>query len=78
MQGEYAERETRYMIETMMKKKNVDQKQLEEYVKESEGKKYDEGKITKIRFNHNETRNIDIENILLAEEHSGEYVNTLF
>lgn len=78
MRGEYAEREKRYMIKTMMKKKNVDQKQLEEYLKGSDGKEYDEDRITKMRFASDETHIIDIENILLAEEHSGEYVNTVF
>jgi len=66
------------MIKTMMKKKNVDQKQLEEYLKGSDGKEYDEDRITKMRFASDETHIIDIENILLAEEHSGEYVNTVF
>jgi len=77
MKEEYMEREKRYMIETMMKKKNVDQKQMEEYFKRIEANKCDEDGITKIQLEADETYN-DVINKLLATEHNDEYVSTHF
>lgn len=77
MKEKYMERETRYMVEAMMKKKNISEKQLEEYYKETKEKKYDENYLTKIRFEADETYK-DIVNKLLAAEHDEEYVSTNF
>lgn len=62
------------MIEAMMKKKNVDEKQLEEYFKGVETKKYDEDDMAKIRLEADETYK-DIVNKLMAAGHTAEYVS---
>lgn len=71
------EREKRYMIEAMMKKKNVNQKQLEDYFNGIEGEKHDENDINKIRLKDDETYK-DIINKLLAAENIEEYVCCIF
>lgn len=71
------EREKRYMVEAMMKKKNISEKQLEEYFEEIKEKKYDENYLTKIRFEADETYK-DIVNKLLAAEHNEDDVNASF
>lgn len=74
MREKYLEREKRHMIEAMMKKKNVDEKQLEEYFKGIETKKYDEDDMAKIRLEADETYK-DIVNKLMAAGHTEEYVS---
>jgi hypothetical protein len=61
------------MIEAMMKKKNIDQKQLEEYFKGIEENKYDKDDITNIKFEANESYR-DIVNKILSAEQTKEYV----
>lgn len=61
------EREKRYMIETMMKKKNVTEKQLEDYFKGIEGDKIDDTNIKRIRFKDEETYKEIVNNMLTAE-----------
>lgn len=63
------------MIEAMMKKKNVDQKQLEEYFKGMETKKYDDDGMAKVKMEADETYK-DIVSKLLASEHAQGYVST--
>lgn len=70
------DREKRYMIEAMMKKKNVSQEQLEEYFKGVEIKSSRDD-ATKISLDVDETYE-DIVNELLAVEHTEEYVNLIF
>jgi len=61
------------MIEAMMKKKNVDKKQLEEYFKGVEENKYNKEDITNIKFESDESYR-DIINKILATENTEEYV----
>lgn len=61
------------MIEAMMKKKNVDQKQLEEYFKGIQENKYNKDDITKLKFEADESYR-DIVNKLLNIEHTDECV----
>lgn len=61
------------MIEAMMKKKNIDQKQLEEYFKAIEDNKYDKDDITNMKFEANESYR-DIVNKILSAEQTKEYV----
>lgn len=76
MDVEYMEREKLHMIEALMKKKNVDEKVLREYLKEMEGKKCDEDDMTKIQVEDDETLT-DIVNKLLTDENPAkEYVST--
>lgn len=78
MKEAYLEREKRYMVESMMKKKNVSLKHLEEYCNvEAEVKmKYDESQLQKIRIEADETYR-DIVNKLLTAERMDEYVNII-
>lgn len=76
MKEAYLEREKQYMVESMMKKKNVSQKHLEEYcnVQAEVKTKYNEAELQKIRIEADETYR-DIVNKLLAAERMEEYVN---
>lgn len=76
MREKYLEREKQYMIDAMMKKKNVDEKQLKEYFEGIEAKKYDEDDMAKIRLEADETYK-DIVNKLMAAERTEEYVSRL-
>lgn len=49
MKEKYLEQEKQYMIETVMKKKNINQEQIDEHIKQMNEKIYDEGYIEKIR-----------------------------
>ncbi|XP_025202203.1 uncharacterized protein LOC112599497 [Melanaphis sacchari] len=73
MRDKYLLREKRYMIEAMMKKKNVDQKQLEDYFKGIEENKYDKNEITNMKFEANESYK-DIVNKILSVEETNEYM----
>lgn len=68
------------MIETMMKKKNVDRKQLNEYLKGTDAKKHDRDGPTTMKLDADETYSADddVVNKLLADEHDEESVNTFF
>ncbi|CAH1731486.1 unnamed protein product [Aphis gossypii] len=73
MRDKYLQRERRHMIEAMMKKKNIDQKQLEEYFKAIEDNKYDKDDITNMKFEANESYR-DIVNKILSAEQTKEYM----
>lgn len=73
MRDKYLQREKRHMIEAMMKKKNVDQKQLEEYFKVVEENKYNKDDITNMQFEPDESYR-DIVNKILATENTEEHV----
>lgn len=73
MRDKYLQREQRHMIEAMMKKKKVDQKQLEEYFKGVEENKYNKDDITNMKFESDESCR-DIINKILATENTEEYV----
>lgn len=77
MREKFSEREKRHMIETMMKKKNVSQQQLDEYIKSIEMKTFDGSHVNKIRFQADETYR-HIINKLLAVEQTEEYVSISF
>uniref|UniRef100_A0A2S2R2B2 WD repeat-containing protein 63 n=1 Tax=Sipha flava TaxID=143950 RepID=A0A2S2R2B2_9HEMI len=68
----FTEREKRHMIETLMQKKNVNQQQLDEYIRNNEMKTSDESNVKKIRFKSDETYK-HIVNKLLAAEETKEY-----
>lgn len=61
------------MIEAMMKKKNVDQKQLEEYFKAVEENKNNKDDISNMKFEADESYR-DIVNKILTTENTEEYV----
>jgi len=73
MRDKYLQREKLHMIEAMMKKKNVDQKQLEEYFKGVEENKYNKDDITNMKFEADESYR-DIVNKILATEKTEEHV----
>eukprot|EP00102_Acyrthosiphon_pisum_P020917 XP_016658127.1 PREDICTED: uncharacterized protein LOC100571197 [Acyrthosiphon pisum] len=73
MRDKYLQREKRHMIEAMMKKKNVDQKQLEEYFKGLEENKYNKDDITNMKFEADESYR-DIVNKILATENTEEHM----
>ncbi|XP_060848211.1 dynein axonemal intermediate chain 3-like isoform X2 [Rhopalosiphum padi] len=73
MRDKYLQREKRHMIEAMMKKKNIDQKQLEEYFKGIEENKYDKDDITNMKFEANESYR-DIVNKILSAEQTKEHI----
>lgn len=73
MRDKYLQREKRHMIEAMMKKKNVDQKQLEEYFKGVEENKYNKDDITNMKFEADESCR-DIVDKILATENTEEHV----
>lgn len=71
----YLEREKRYMVETMMRKKNVDRKQLDEYRDKTEASKCNQDdSVARIRQEADENYR-DIVNKLLAVERAEEYVS---
>jgi len=74
LREKYMDREKKYMVESMMKKKNVNQKDLDEYLRGIETTKYDEDNMAKIRLEADEAYR-DIVNKLVAAEHTKEYVN---
>lgn len=76
MREKFTEREKRHMIETMMKKKNVSQQQLDEYIKSIETKTYDGSNVNKIGFKADETYR-HIVNKLLDTEQTEEYVSLI-
>jgi hypothetical protein len=57
-----------------MQKKNVNQQQLDEYIRNNEMKTSDESNVKKIRFKSDETYK-HIVNKLLAAEETKEYVS---
>lgn len=69
------EREKQHMVEAMMKKKNVNKKQLDEYFKEVKMKTHDEKDIRKMRLEADETYR-DIVNKLLIDNQAEKSVNT--
>lgn len=71
--AKYLEREKRFMIEAMMKKKNVTEKQLEDYFKGIENDKPNDINLKRIRFKDEEAYK-EIINNMLAAEFSDEYV----
>jgi len=73
MRDKYLQREKRHMIEAMMKKKNVDQKQLEEYFKGVEENKYNKDDIANMKFEADESYR-DIVDKILATENIEEHV----
>lgn len=72
MRERYAEREKQYMIETLMKKKNVSQKQLEEHFKRIEGKNNADDDMSNIRFEADETYRDIVNKLLDSEMHTAE------
>lgn len=73
---EYMEREKLHMVEALMKKKNVDEKVLREYLKEIEGEKYNEDEMTKIQIEDDETFTDIVNKFLADEDPVEEYVST--
>lgn len=70
------EREKLHMVEALMKKKNVDEKELREYLKEIEGGKFDEDEI-QIKIEDDETYTDIVNKLLFGENTTEEYVNTV-
>lgn len=72
MRAKYEEREKQYMIEALMKKKNINQKHLEEHSKGVQGKNNYDDDISKIRFDTDETYR-DVVKKMLDFERTEEY-----
>lgn len=60
------------MIETLMKKKNVSQKQLEEYLKKIDEKKNIDDDTSDIHFETDETYRDIVNKLLNSEMHTAE------
>jgi len=75
MRDEYLQKEAQYRVNIMMKKKNVDKKQLADCLKGTKEKDDDdENDLKKIRLEANETYK-DVKKKLLAAEQNKEYVS---
>lgn len=77
MKDEFLQREKQYMVETMMKKKNVSQQQIDEYyykIMNKGGNKTEEISIIRSKA---DKKYRDIINKLLASDHTEEYVMTI-
>lgn len=77
LREEYIQREKQYMVEAMMKKKNVSQKQFDEYYDGIINKSDSKTEEISIIRSEADKKYRDIINKLLAADHTDEYVMTI-
>jgi len=77
MEDEYIQREKRHMVETMMKKKHISQKQFDEYYDGIMNKSSNKTEEISIIRSEADKKYSEIINKLLATDHRGEYVITI-